>query len=44
MRPSDIQINCGNTDKSKKMLGWTSTKNIDEIISALCTSAKEIYK
>jgi GDPmannose 4,6-dehydratase len=44
MRPSDIQINCGNVNKSKKMLGWTSTKNIDEIISALCTSAKGIYK
>jgi GDPmannose 4,6-dehydratase len=41
LRPSDIKISKGNPLKAKKILGWTATKNIDDIIKELCLSAKK---
>ena len=42
IRPSDIQINRGNPAKAKKILDWSATKNIDDIINEMCIFAKKI--
>ena len=44
LRPSDIKISKGNPSKAKKILGWSATKNVDDVINELCKSAKKIYK
>ena len=44
LRPSDIKISKGNPSKAKKILGWSATKNVDDIIKELCLSAKKFIK
>jgi GDPmannose 4,6-dehydratase len=44
LRPSDIKISKGNPSKAKKILGWTATKNVDDVINELCLSAKKVYQ
>ena len=44
LRPSDIKISKSNPSKAKKILGWTATKNVDDVIKELCLSAKKIIE
>lgn len=39
MRPSDILYSRGDASKAQKLLGWKAEKQIDDIISLLCSSA-----
>jgi GDP-D-mannose dehydratase len=44
LRPSDIKISKSNPSKAKKILGWTATKNVDDVIKELCLSAKKFIE
>ncbi len=39
-RPSDIDVNCGDPSKAARVLGWTPTKHVDEVIHEMCEAAR----
>jgi GDPmannose 4,6-dehydratase len=40
LRPSDIRYGAGNPAHAKTKLGWHSTRDIDQVVDALCASAR----
>lgn len=44
LRPLEIKMSKGNPLKAKNFLGWTATKNVDDVIKELCLSAKKFIE
>jgi len=39
LRPSDIYMSRGNPSKAKDVLGWISTKSVEDVINEMCSAA-----